>query len=209
MSDTKILGPKEGRRMIAPRVLAAACPLLTAGPLACASTGPPRVWDEFPATYANFERHFDARSQDLDPIKGIWGTRDTRTALADSFIIVRDTSYAGYDFVGVRSSARQRQKLPFTVERLDPSDPRAGEPVSRPPPSTAQDRGELFVALQRSASDDRAYEYIDVALLRGENCKDKPCEGVYFIAADGKLHRQRFAGEDHSSGCGWLRRYPS
>jgi hypothetical protein len=198
--------------MIAPRVLAAVCTLLTAGLLACASTGPPRYWTEFAPTYSNFESHFDERGQDLDPIEGIWASQGTRTAMADTFIIVRDSSYAGYDFVGVRSSGRQssgRQKLPFTVERLDPSDPRAGEPVSRPPPSTAQDRGELFVALQRSADDDRSYEYTDVALLRGESCTDKPCQGVYFIAADGKLHRQRFAGEDHSSGCGWLRRYPS
>jgi hypothetical protein len=189
--------------MIAPRVLAAACPLLTAGLLACASTGPPRVWDEFPPTYANFERHFDARSQDLDPIEGIWGTWDTRTALADSFIIVRDSSYAGYDFVGVRSSGTQR-KLPFTVERVNAADTRP-----RRPSPASQERGELFIALRRSAGDERAYEYADVALLRGEACTDKPCQGVYFIAADGRLHRQRFAAEKHSSGCGWVRRYPS
>jgi hypothetical protein len=191
--------------MIAPRVLAAACPLLTAGLLACASTGPPLYWDEFAPTYSNFQRHFDERGQDLDPIEGIWTDQDTRTARADTFIIVRDSSYAGYDFVGVRSSGTQKlvtQKLPFTVTQ-------AREPVSRPPPSTAQDRGELFVALRRSADDDRSYEYTDVALLRGESCTDKPCQGVYFVAADGRLHRQRFAGEDHSSGCGWMRRYPS
>jgi hypothetical protein len=194
--------------MIAPRVLAAVCPLLTAGLFACASTGPPRYWTEFSPTYSNFERHFDEHATDLDLIEGIWVNEDTRTALADSFVIVRDSSYAGYDFVGVRVSVSGTQKLPFTVERVNAADTRPRQPVSHPPPAS-QERGELFIVLRRSASDDRTFEYSDVALLRGESCTDKPCQGVYFIAVDGKLHRQRFDGEDHSSGCGWIRRYPS
>lgn len=191
--------------MLAPRVLTALCLLLALGLLACASTGPPRVWGEFSPTYANFERHFDARAQDLDPIEGIWGSRDTRTALADSFVIVRDSSFAGYDFVGVNVAGTQR--LPFTVQRTGASAGR--DPVSRPPSRSPEGKGELMIALRRSAGDDRTYEYTDVAVLRGESCRDAPCHGVYFIAADGSLHRQRFAGEDHSSGCGWARRYPS
>jgi hypothetical protein len=91
--------------MIAPRVLTTVCLLLPVGLLACASTGPPRVWDEFSPTYANFERHFDERGQDLDPIEGIWSAWEYRTAQPDSFIIVRDTSFSGYDFVGVRTGA--------------------------------------------------------------------------------------------------------
>jgi hypothetical protein len=195
--------------MIAPRVLTTVCLLLPVGLLACASTGPPRVWDEFSPTYANFERHFDERGQDLDPIEGIWSAWEYRTAQPDSFIIVRDTSFSGYDFVGVRTGAvtSGTQKLPFTVERMDPS--AAREPVSRVPSASPSGAGELFIALRRSADDERTYEYIDVAVLRGESCRDAPCQGVYFIAADGSLHRQRFDGEDHSSGCGWTRRYPS
>ncbi len=192
--------------MNAPRFLAAVCPLVTLGFLACASTGPPRYWTEFSPTYPNFERHFDEHAQDLDPIEGIWVAEDTRTALADSFVIVRDSSYSGYDFVGVRASGTHPQKLPFTVERVNAADTR--QPVSRQSPAS-RERGELFIVLRRSAGGDRTYEYNDVELLRGESCRDAPCQGVYFIAADGKLHRQRFASEDHSSGCGWIRRYPS
>lgn len=195
--------------MIAPRFLVTACPLLTAGLLACASTGPPRVWDSFPPTQANFERHFDERGQDLDPIEGIWGCSNTRTAPADSFAIVRDTSFAGYDFVGVRITGIQEgiQKLPFTVQRMGAS--AAREPVSRPPSTSPEGRGELFIALRHSARGGGTYDYTDVSLLRGETCRDEPCQGVYFIASDGRLHRQRFAGEDASSGCGWMRKYPS
>lgn len=177
--------------------------LVTTLLLACASTGPPQYWTGFYPTYSNFERHFDERSQDLDPIEGIWASQDTRTAKADSFIIIRDSSYADYDFVGVRLP----QVLPVTGQRVQTDKP-LGPVAIVFSSSSARSKAELFVALRRSAGDEHVYEYTDAAVLRGEDCADETCLGVYFIAADGRLHRQRAADEDHSSGCGWTKRYP-
>jgi hypothetical protein len=176
--------------------------LLTALTLACASTGPPRYWTGFYPTYENFERYFDERGQALDPVEGIWASLDTLTATADLFIIIRDSSYAGYDFVGLRPPL----VLPLAGQYLVHT--REGPMVVAFTPAGAKNRAELFVALRHSSGDERVYEYTDAAVLRGEDCTDKLCLGVYFIAADGRLHRTRAPAEDHSSGCGWIRIHP-
>lgn len=63
---------------------------------ACVSSGQ-RFWTEFAPTFANFERHFAERGQDLDPIEGIW--RGKRTG--HEFVIVGDTRFEGYEYVGL------------------------------------------------------------------------------------------------------------
>jgi hypothetical protein len=176
--------------------------LLTAPLLACASTGPPQYWTGFYPTYSNFERHFDEQGQDLDPVEGIWASLDTLTGTADLFIIIRDSSYAGYDFVGVRPPLL----LPLAGQYLVHT--REGPMVVAFTPAGAKNRAELFVALRHSAGDERVYEYTAAAVLRGEDCTDIVCFGDYFIAADGRLHRTRGVDQDHSSGCGWIRIHP-
>lgn len=66
--------------------------LAAAGLLSCATARPPSRWHRFAPTRSNFRAYFAERRQSLDPIEGIWNW---------STAVVRDSSYAGYDFVAV------------------------------------------------------------------------------------------------------------
>jgi hypothetical protein len=191
--------------MIAPRMdaLPFGLALLTALVLsACASTGTNRYWTAFAPTLSNFQRHFDERGADVDPIEGIWVTERLP---ADTFVIVRDSSFEGYDYVGVRFPAVTR-KLPFTVQRAgDPVEP---DPIDSTRGTQAGLQAEIFMALRRTDSDPEVYEYSDAAVIRGETCSDTPCHGVFSVTPDEELYRQRFAGERPQAGQGWARRYP-
>ena len=63
---------------------------------ACVSSGQ-RFWTEFAPSLANFERHFAERGGEVDPIEGIWRGRRT----GHEFVIVRDTRFEGYEYVGL------------------------------------------------------------------------------------------------------------
>lgn len=129
---------------------------LTALLFACASTRPQRYWIEFEPTYSNFKQHFDERGQDLDPIEGIWSRRGTMLA------IVRDSTFDGYDYVG--------------VSLYHWSTPHGGEIVG---------------AYRRVESDSSVYEYIGAAVLRREKvCSSYRCHDICVITAEGTVYRQ-------------------
>jgi hypothetical protein len=197
--------------MNAPRIrtLPFALVLLTALLLACASTGPPFYWNAFTPTYSNFKRHFDERGEDLDAIEGIWSPQPTQELqspglVLGDFVIVRDSSYEAYEFVGVR------KRLGIIISQRGPS----VVPLEDRPPGVNvtevefKTKGEVFITLRRVEGAPGVYEYTDAAVLRGEKCLDEPCHGVYVITAEGILLRQRFAIDVYQQEPGWVRRYP-
>jgi hypothetical protein len=175
--------------------------LLAALLLACASTGPPRVWTEFPATYSAFLHYFDRRGEDLDPIEGIW----SQDRLWTEFAIVRDSTFEGYDYVGVRFHSPGTGGL-IIVRGV--SDEYPDSSIADTVRIQDRPKGVIFIALRCVEGVPGVYEYTDGKVLRGEKCSDEPCHGVYVITADGRLIRQRFAIEVYQPGDGWTRKYP-
>jgi hypothetical protein len=177
--------------------------LLTALLLACASTGPPSYWTAFTPSYYNFQRHFDERGEDLDPIEGIWSPQPAEEGLSREFApgdlaIVRDSSYEAYEFVGVRKrfSSAISHRGPYRAPGLNVTEIELGY------------KGEIFIALRRVEGTSGVYEYTDAAVLRGEKCPDEPRHGVYVITADGELYQQRSADEVYEPAHGWIRKCP-
>lgn len=167
---------------------------------ACASAGTNRYWTAFVPTSSNFQRHFDERG-DVDPIEGIWVSRGLAK---DTIVIVRDSSFEGFGYVGVRFPEPPERR--FTVTRArDPADP---DPIDRTAGTPAPSRAEIFMALGTIEGEPAVYEYRDAAVLRGATCSDAPCHGIYSIAADGVLRRQGLADERGQAGQGWVRIYP-
>ncbi len=72
------------------------------------STQPDRFWAEFSPSYANFQQHFDANLDALDPIEGIWAAGQGQVA------IVRSNIFEGFDYVGVALEAIQGNGRRFT-----------------------------------------------------------------------------------------------
>jgi hypothetical protein len=168
--------------------------LLAALLLACASTGPPRVWTDFPATYSNFRRYLDQRGEDLDPIEGVWSPKPTPenplfASVPQDLVIIRDSSYEGYEYVGVLVS--ESQGVPAMV---------AG--------NQARVRGTIWIALRPLESKSGVYQYVDAAVLRGEKCYDYPCHGICVITEEGELVQARDVDGIYWPRPRRIRRYP-
>ena len=133
-----------GRRLVLPAVEVLVGLVL----LACASggsRGPGIYWSEFAAIESNFQDYFDERRRDLHQIEGIWSAE---TSSRGQFAILRDRSYAEYDYVVVRVL------------------------------QAGQGRGEIVAALRSAGLDLPIYEYACTDALRGEPCRTFPCSGT-------------------------------
>lgn len=87
--------------------------MIGASVLVCSGAGstssqPDRFWADFSPSYANFQQHFDANLDALDPIEGIWIAEQTHIA------ILRSNLFADYDYVGVTIEAMQGNGRRFT-----------------------------------------------------------------------------------------------
>jgi hypothetical protein len=72
------------------------------------STQPDRFWADFSPSYANFQQHFDANLDALDPVEGIWVAGQGHVA------IIRSNIFEGFDYVAVALEAVEGNGRRFT-----------------------------------------------------------------------------------------------
>jgi len=153
--------------------------------LVCSTAGDNRYWNEFSPTSSLFQRYFEENRDELKPIEGIWLVGREEVA------IVRDTTYTGYTYVGVRLRVAGVAGMGPTTGRLGQISP-----------------GEIFIAFQDSTADASTYIFTCATVLRGEGCRSVPCNGSVVITEANMRAASHVLLAGQCTPDRWMKRYP-